>query len=189
MKKIIFAAAVLVLLDGALISCSSKKKSNDIIVPKSAVIPAKEKTQSMSPFHDVRTVSWMGETYTIDVLRKSDPSLPQAQVDENTKYDDNQITVKVVRKNGSVFFSRTFTKSDFSSYIDDDTKKKGALLGIIFVKAESSNLLFAVSVGSPDVTSDEYIPLVMKLSHTGTVDISKDNSLDTGSDTQSDEEE
>ncbi len=189
MKKVVYMAVVLLLSEGVFCSCSNKKKSNDIIVPKSAMTPVKKHIQSMSVSHDVRTVSWMGSTYTIDVLRKSDISLPQAQVDENTKYYDNRIIVKVLRKDGSAFYSRTFTKSDFSSYVDASTKKKGALLGIVLVKAESNDLLFAVSVGSPDVNSDEYIPLDMKITRTGSVSISKDNNLDTGSDTQSDDEE
>jgi hypothetical protein len=189
MKKVVYIAAVLILSTGVFCSCSNKKKSNDIIVPKSAVTPAKKLIKSMSVSHGVHTVSWGGNTYTVDVLRKSDSSLPQAQVDENTKYYDNKITVKILRKDGSAFFSRTFLKSDFSTYVDADTKTKGALLGIVLVRAESNDLLFAVSVGSPDVNSDEYVPLDMKITRTGSVSISKDNNLDTGSDTQSDMEE
>nr|WP_308570662.1 DUF4738 domain-containing protein [uncultured Prevotella sp.] len=190
MKKIVYAAAMLVLFDGVLSSCSNKKKSNDIIVPKSVVAPAKKKaTQSMSTSHDIRTTSWMGETYTIDVLRKSDTSLPLAQVDESTKYYDNRITVKVFRKDGGVFFNRSFTKSDFASYLDADTKSNGALLGVVFVKVDGDALQFAVSVGSPDATSDEYIPLDLKISHSGSVSISEDSSMDTGSDMQSEDED
>ena len=43
----------------------------------------------------------------------------------------------------------------------------------------SNNLCFAASVGSPDVMSDEYLPLVVKISKMGEVSISKDQLLDT----------
>ena len=61
----------------------------------------------------------------------------------------------------------------------------GALLGIVFDKAEGDNLCFAASVGSPDITSDEYLPLVLKISRMGAVSISKDQVLDTESGTES----
>ena len=41
-------------------------------------------------------------------------------------------------------------------------------------------LIFAASVGSPDKMSDEYMPLLLKISNLGSVEISKDNQLDTG---------
>ena len=47
----------------------------------------------------------------------------------------------------------------------------GALLGIVYVKAEGDYLYFAASVGSPDVTSDEYVPLVLKISRMGSISI------------------
>ena len=75
-------------------------------------------------------------------------------------------------------FKRVFTKADFLSYIDSGTKKHGALLGIVYVEAEGDWLFFAASVGSPDVTSDEYIPMVLKISRMGAVSISKDTQLD-----------
>ena len=57
----------------------------------------------------------------------------------------------------------------------------GALLGIVFDKAEGNNLCFAASVGSPDITSDEYLPLVLRISRMGAVSISNDQVLDTES--------
>ena len=86
----------------------------------------------------------------------------------------------MLRFDGSAFFSRTFTKADFRPYIDK-AYADGALVGIVLDRAEGDNLLFAASVGSPDKMSDEYIPLLMKLSRTGKITITKDAQLDTGS--------
>ena len=58
--------------------------------------------------------------------------------------------------------------------------KVDALLGIVFDKVEDGVLRFAASVGSPDKASDEYIPLVLKISRSGSVSISKDTQFDTG---------
>ncbi len=76
-------------------------------------------------------------------------------------------------------------KAAFERNLDKQTKSTGALLGIVFDKAEGDNLCFAASVGSPDITSDEYLPLVLKISRMGAVSISNDQVLDTESDTES----
>ena len=111
---------------------------------------------------------------------KNDPSRMQ-EINQN-KYYDNVITLSVIRPDGSEFFSRTFKKTDFSSYLDDKTRNNGALLGIVLDRAEGDNLVFAASVGSPDRLSDEFIPLVLTLSRMGDVNIKKDTALDTTSD-------
>jgi len=114
------------------------------------------------------------------VQRKADESLPLADDGQGNKYYDNRITVKVTRKDGSEFFNRTFSKDDFDAYVDPLYKKNSALLGIVFDKAEGDYLVFAASVGSPDRMSDEYVPLVLKISRFGDVRISKDTQMDTG---------
>lgn len=158
--------------------CGEKKQSKIIIAPKPAV-QVKKSTQKMSDYQQKRDVEWVGSTYQVVVKRQSSKELPLVELDENNKYYDNKITVRVLRKDGSEFFNRTFTKSDFSGYLDDHTQKAGALLGIVYVKAEGDHLYFAASVGSPDVTSDEYVPMVVKLSKMGAVSISIDQLLDT----------
>jgi hypothetical protein len=51
-------------------------------------------------------------------------------------------------------------------------------------------MYFAASIGSPDRLSDEYVPLVVKISRAGHASILKDTQLDTGSEQQkSDDEE
>ncbi|MBR6494925.1 MAG: DUF4738 domain-containing protein, partial [Prevotella sp.] len=75
--------------------------------------------------------------------------------------------------------AKTFTKTDFSGYVDAAFSKQSALLGIVFDKVEDGALRFAASVGSPDKASDEFVPLVLKISRSGSVSISKDTQLDT----------
>lgn len=158
-------------------SCKEEKKSNIIITHKPAVQKPKP-TQKMSAYEQARDVEWVGSTYKVIVSRKADSSLPLVTQDENTKYYDNKVSVRVVRQDGSEFFNRTFTKSDFSGYVSDKMKEKSALLGVVFFKAEGDYMYFAASVGAPDVTSDEYVPMVVKLSRMGAVSVNKDESLD-----------
>lgn len=187
MKKsnYIFTVALAAILLGA---CTEKKKSN-IIITKKSVAKVNKGTQKMSDYEQSRNVEWAESSYQVVVKRSSSTDLPLVKLDDDTRYYDNKITVRILRKDGSEFFNRTFTKADFTSYIDKHTRDTGALLGIVYVKAEGDNLYFAASVGSPDITSDEYVPLTLKVSRMGGVSISKDQVLDTDSESVHAEEE
>jgi len=180
MRKIIpllFVAALM----GAFSSCGEKKKSDVIIAPKPQA-PKPKKTQKMSGYEQAREVEWLGTTYKVITKREPNVDLPLAIGDDNTKYYDNTITVRILRKDGTEFFNRTFKKSDFTGYLDEHTKNEGALLGLVYVEADGNALTFAGSVGSPDITSDEFVPLVVKISRMGVVSVDKDTRLDTGAD-------
>ena len=174
------------------LSCGEKKKGPDVIIAKKAENKASKAIQSMSEYTDSRQTEWVGSIYTVEVKRQKDTSLPVVTLDDKTRYYDNTIAVRVIRKDGSVFFSKNFTKEDFASYLDQNftkedfasyldphTRERGALLGVVFVRAEGDFLLFAGSVGSPDMASDEYVPLVVKLSRMGNISIAQDTILDT----------
>lgn len=190
-KKIItqiFAASALCASIGGVAACTSKPKSNDIITKK-PVKEAPKPTQTMGDYSQNRSAEWLGGTYTVSVERKADRQLPLAEDESGNKYYDNRITVSILRSDGSEFFKRAFTKADFTDYVADDYKD-GGLLGIVFDHAEGESLCFAASVGSPDKMSDNYVPLILKVSRTGGVTIAKDTRLDTTSgDADGDSEE
>ena len=160
------------------VACKEKKQT-DVIITTKPVPEAKKPTQKVGDYETTTPVDWVGSTYQVLVERKADESLPLADDGQGNKYYDNRITVKIVRKDGTEFFNRTFVKEDFSAYVDALYKKNSALLGIVLDRAEADYLVFAASVGSPDKMSDEYVPLVMKVSRFGDVKISKDTQLDT----------
>jgi hypothetical protein len=160
------------------VACKEKKQT-DVIITTKPVPEAKKPTQKVGDYETTTPVDWVGSTYQVLVERKADESLPLADDGQGNKYYDNRITVKIVRKDGSEFFNRTFVKEDFSAYVDALYKKNSALLGIVLDRAEADYLVFAASVGSPDKMSDEYVPLVMKVSRFGDGKISKDTQLDT----------
>ena len=164
-----------------LTSCGGKKDNGDIIAPK-PVEKHSDAILSIQNYHNTSTQNWGGNTYSITVTRTVDRSLPVTEDENGQKYYDNKINLLVKRSDGSVFLEKIFSKSDFSEYITGDYGKKGALLGVVFDKIDGGNLKFGASIGSPDKTSDEYIPFVVTISRSGSVSISKDTQMDTGSD-------
>lgn len=186
--KLTHTLIFMALMSVAAVSCSDKKQTGNIIAHKPVKkAPAAPVKMQNSDFEDA--VSWIGSSYKVKINRKSDPGLTMIVDDSGNKYYDNVIEVSVTRPDGTEFFKRKFTKSDFSSYVDDDYSKKSALLGIVLEKAEGDNLKFAASVGAPDVLSDDYVPLIITVSRTGNVSIQKDNRLDSNNDQPDEEDE
>ena len=165
------------IIAGVCFSCKEEKKSTQIIVRKK-VEEKVSAVQKMGDYQQSREVEWLEKTYTVSVDFKADPELPLV-MDGKQRYYDNRIRLRILRPDGSEFLNREFTKADFLPYLDNTYGKVGALLGIVLDRAEGDNLLFAASVGSPDKSSDEYLPLVMKISRMGNVTIHRDVQLDT----------
>ena len=151
-------------------SCKKKTTSNVIIVKKPVEVKSK-KPQKIGDATSVNTVKWQGNTYKIETSIKADTTLPLAS-DGTSEFYDNRVNVRILRSDGSEFFAGSFTKSNFKSYVDESYYKNGALLGIVFDNV-GNQLRFAASVGSPDKSSDEYVPLVLTVNNLGTVSISK----------------
>jgi len=156
-------------------SCGQKKKHEDIIVQQVAT-PKPQAPIRMQDYKDVKDIQWMSKQYQVEVARTADDSLRMVKDESGQKFIDNRITLKVIRADGSVFSSKTFTKADFTDCLDDDYRKTGILEGFVFDKAEGSQLYFAASVCHPQ--TDEYIPLVVTLNNQGVFNIARDQQLE-----------
>ena len=154
------------------VSCGQKKQHDDIIV-KQVETPKPQAPVRMQDYHDVKQVQWLGKQYQVEVSRTADDSLRMVKDETGQQFVDNRITLKVIRADGSVFCSKTFTKAAFDACLDDDYRKTGILEGFVFDKAEGNNLYFAASVCHPQ--TDEYIPLQVTLSNFNEVHITRDN--------------
>ena len=178
MKKalMIAMAAGLVL---AMSGCGSKKKSDQIITQR-IVKKAPQQPVKMQEYNDERDVPWIGKSYHVAINRMPSDSLPMVKDETGQKFVDNIFTLTVSREDGSVFFSRQFTKAFFTDYITEVYRKAGILEGIVFDKADGDWLKFAASVGLPQ--TDEYIPLVIRLSRMGELTVSQDTQMDTNGD-------
>ena len=178
MKRIALVLTA-VLSVGLLTGCKQKKQTEDIIVRK-VEAPKPQAPIRMQEYSQVKDEKWLDREYQIDIRRVADDSLRMVKDETGQQYVDNRISLKVIRQDGSVFFSRTFTKASFNDYLDDDYRATGILEGLVFDRVEGNYLIFAGSVSHPQ--TDEYIPLVITLSNFGDVGISRDTQMDTNGD-------
>ena len=156
-------------------SCGKKKQHDDIIVQETEV-PQPQAPIRMQDYKDVKDVQWLGKQYQVEVTRTASDSLAMVKDETGQQFVDNRIVLKVIRQDGSVFCTKTFTKSAFSACLNDDYRKTGILEGFVFDKAEGNHLFFAASVCHPQ--TDEYIPMVVTLSNFAEVGISKDQQME-----------
>ena len=156
-------------------SCGKKKQHDDIIVQETEA-PQPQAPIRMQDYKDVKDVQWLGKQYQIEVSRTACDSLAMVKDETGQQFVDNRIVLKVIRQDGSVFCTKTFTKSAFSACLNDDYRKTGILEGFVFDKAEGNHLFFAASVCHPQ--TDEYIPMVVTLSNFAEVGISKDQQME-----------
>ena len=156
-------------------SCGKKKQHDDIIVQETET-PQPQAPIRMQDYKDVKDVQWLGKQYQVEVSRTACDSLAMVKDESGQQFVDNRIVLKVIRQDGSVFCTKTFTKSAFSACLNDDYRKTGILEGFVFDKAEGNQLFFAASVCHPQ--TDEYIPMVVTLSNFAEVGISKDQQME-----------
>ena len=177
MKKnhILIALAGVMLL---LAACGEKKKSKDIITRRVETKVSKEPVR-MQAYDDERPVKWLGKPYQVAVHREACDSLPLIKNEVGERFVDNVFTLKVTRNDGSVFYHRTMTKAALKGYINDDFYQTGIFEGLVFDRVDGDWLVFAASVGHPH--TDEYIPLVIRLSRMGELAISVDTQMDVNS--------
>lgn len=159
-----------------LAGCKQKKQSEDIIVRKTEA-PKPQAPIRMQEYNQIKDIHWLDREYQVNIQRTADDSLRMVKDETGQKFVDNRIRLQVIRQDGSVFFSQSFTKATFSEYLDDDYRQTGILEGLVFDRVEGNYLLFAGSVSHPQ--TDEYIPLVIKVSNFGDVAISRDTQMDT----------
>ena len=179
---------ILFLLAGGLVlgmaSCKEEKKSEDIITRIPHKKPVKKGTQKMSEFTYETKIKAFGESLTLSIHRFADTSLPQVEDGGAHKYYDNKVNVVIKRADGSVFVDKTFTKTDFSAFTDNEYGRKGALLGVMFDTVKGDELRFMASVGSPDPTSDEFIPINVMIDSKGNVSYRQASSIESSSEEQ-----
>ncbi|MBR4924418.1 MAG: DUF4738 domain-containing protein [Prevotella sp.] len=158
-------------------ACKEEKKTTDIITQK-PIIVKKQGPVALEATDNTDAVQWLGKTYTVEIHRRSDKSLPLTRDESGAEYYDNRIEVKIIRPDGTEFLNREFTKQSFSSYLNESTLKDGALLAVVYNEVKDDHLLLAASVGSPDAMSEEYVPFVITISRMGDIRIERDNRLD-----------
>ena len=184
MNKSLIMIAIAVLT--AATACKEKKQTQDFIAPK-VEANGPSAPIKMQPYHDTRDVLWLGKSYKVEVSRTANDSLPTVTDETGQKFVDNTISLRVLRADGSVAISKTFTKANFDNYIDGQYRKAGILEGLVFDAVDGQQLKFAASVSLPQ--TDEYIPLEVKIDNFGSVAINRDSEMDTNGGGNEDEDD
>lgn len=163
------------------VACKEKKvESEDIIVDKPKPELPVSSASTDQDYTQSRNIQWLEKSYTVVVDRHKDKSLPMVEDEKGNKYNDNIVVVKVIRTDGSEAFAHSFKKLDFvQAYKGYKYAEKGALLGVVLDKVEGSKLIFAASVGSPESSSDMYVPITLVIDNLGNWSIQKAKSMDT----------
>ena len=157
------------------VSCGKKKQHDDIIVQETET-PQPQAPIRMQDYKDIKDIQWLDKQYQVEITRTADDSLKMVKDETGQQFVDNRITLRIIRTDGSIFCTKTFTKSAFDGCLDDDYRKTGILEGFVFDKAEGNQLFFAASVCHPQ--TDEYIPMVVTVSNFGEVGIAKDQQME-----------
>ena len=178
MRKITIYGLSLGLLVLGLVACKKEKKTNDIITHIVKQKPKPKGTQQQSDFTYSKNVVWRGDSLKISIHRYADKDLALSVDEEGQKYYDNKVDVKITRRNGSVFFDKTFSKADFRSLLTDYYAEKSAFVGFMYNTTKDDYLCFGASVGSPNANSDDYMPFDVLIDPQGKCSIRKAITLD-----------
>lgn len=157
-------------------SCKQKQAPTDIIVAREEVRKPQAPIR-MQDYRQEQNVKWNGKDYIVVVERTPADSLPMVEDEIGQKFVDNKIALTIRRSDGSLFFSRNFTKNAFAAYLNDDYRSTGILEAMIFDEVDDGLLEFAVSVAHPQ-SEDEFIPLEVKIGPDGSISIKRDSDID-----------
>ena len=127
----LFQFCALIFAGLLLAGCAEKKKTNDIIIQK-VETPKPQGPIRMQEYTQQRDVKWLGRNYKVEIHRVADDSLRMVKDETGQKFIDNRISLRIIRSDGTVFFSRSFTKAAFDDYLNDDYRQTGILEGFVF---------------------------------------------------------
>lgn len=117
-----------------------------------------------------------GHDYQISISRHADKDLPLIKDELGQDYYDNRVELKILR-DGSVFYSKVFTKDTFLDFLSEADRKGSQLQGLAFDKTTPGGLVFGAQIGQPG--SDSGPAFVVEVSKEGVMSITKDYNQDT----------
>lgn len=158
-------------------SCKEKKTTQEIIVTEVVEQKISETPVKMQEYTQTSEVKWGGSVAKCLINRTPDEDIAIVEDENGQKYVDNRIKISILGNDGNALYERSFTKADFTAYIEESYKTGGILEGLVFDKMSNDTLFFAASVCLPQ--TDEYIPLILSISKNGNVSIARDTTMDT----------
>ncbi|MBP5258165.1 MAG: DUF4738 domain-containing protein [Prevotella sp.] len=166
------------LMASVVFCCGCKKEEQkpekEYIITRKPVPEKQTGPITNDEFTDSKDVKWLDKTYTVHIRRYPDKELSLAKDEDGKVYYDNKVELIIKRPDDTEFYNRVFSKSNFSEYIPNAGFKDCSLLGIAFSEAKDDNLIFGVSIGSPDPISDQRVPLRLVINKMGDVSVSRE---------------
>lgn len=180
MKKTTLWISMLCLVAAVLISACGGKKNTDNgkIMAIEYTPPVIVDPISMDSVKTSQRVNWINGSYTVTIKRVPMPSLPMVVNDYGQKYVDNRVTIEIRRPDGSEFFNESFTKSAFSSLLDNDYRKNGLLADIQLEKANGRQLEFTVMMAHVLLLDGEEMPVKLIIDSQKNYKVDYDDSFD-----------
>ncbi|MBP1613696.1 MAG: hypothetical protein H6Q13_1144 [Bacteroidetes bacterium] len=174
MKKLIYLQLLLIAMAGA--ACSGKKENQS----EDRQVLLKDSTdaqglQRMQISKSEKDVQYKGKDYHIFLLRTPSDSLPHVASDQGDVYLDNQIVLKLTR-GGEHVFSKTFTKKNFSSVVDEAFLAKSILEGMVYDKTTPQGIVLAASISYPQ--TDLYVPVSITITADGRMSMQKEELME-----------
>ena len=108
---------ILCLLMVALVSCRQRTQKD----PDNYVVESIKEDVISNEIHQLQTISssssadFKGRTYTMNVVRKADGTLPIVTDVQGLKYYDNTITLEITT-DGRLFVNKIFNKNHFNNF-------------------------------------------------------------------------
>ncbi len=118
-------------------------------------------------------ISCNGEKYVLFIERAPGDSLPAVTNDMGT-FADNRIVVRIARADGGKVFGRTFTRQDFSGWVEEDDLRRFILEGMVFDEEKTAagrSIVLSASISYPQ--TDLYIPFSVAISPEGKMNVSR----------------
>lgn len=170
-----------ILLLGAFLMVGCKNTKTENVKAKEQLIYQMDSVNKQTGVQ--RMKSWQVEQeivagtkhYQLYIHRSPSDSLPLVKSEIGT-FNDNLIIVTITRQDHSRLFTKTFAKSDFSSFLSENYLNKTILEGVVFdvekTEKGNGNIILAASVSYP--RSDLYIPFSITVTPSGKMSINKD---------------
>lgn len=189
MKKGISAVAVIALTIG-LTACQNKKEN----AQTNSDTQTENVAKKQEPYADAKlkntyTAKLGGKVYDIKITRYPDKQHPAITDELGNKFYDNCAEI-LISCQGSVFYSKNYTKADFDKLLTDNERLGTILLGMAYDMEKSDNkyIRLGAQIGQVGIEEGPAFSIAIPLDGS-TPQITRDNNQDTTGNAGSNTEE
>lgn len=164
---------------GACAACSQGQKSGGTDAEDPHVVMKAEAGRQGPRRMELSDVTsrfrFQGKPCEAQVFRSPDETLPLVKDEQGNEFVDNRVTLRLT-SDGRRLPDRVFTKSSFSSVVDEGFLRHAILEGVVYDTVTAREVVFAASVSYPE--SDLYVPIRLGISADGHVTMRAEDLLE-----------